>query len=307
MKSPLLFPVQLRDKSIVVLDETLLPFKEEYITVTTLNEALLVLGEMKTRSLGQVLLFLYCCVLFERKVSIDEIVHRFKEKRPTFDFAVLGEILKIQIEQDLTVKQAVGNFVKGFDALRRARAKRLAEILPCPAHILTICNVNGELIYLYEELRKLNKPARFIVCETRPYLQGSRLTFWELRKNNICCTLICDSQAAGIMKAKGVNCVITGADRATIKGDVVNKIGTYSLARLARYFNIPFYPLTQYPRDIDVASIEIEERPKPEVFMYLDGDFSRIDALYPSFDITKAEFVTRCIELETYNEACRYQ
>jgi methylthioribose-1-phosphate isomerase len=305
MQSPLLFPVKLKNDKIIVLDETRLPSEEVYIEVSNLEEALLVLESMKTRSLGQVLLFFYSCALFGDIFSIDEIVRRFREKRPTFDFPLLGEILKKQERFGLSSKQAVDNFVSEFDRLRRARACKLAEILPNSANILTICNVNGELLYLYEELQRIEKKGFFYVSETRPYLQGARLTFWELRKNNIPCKLICDNQAAVLMREKRINCVITGADRATTRGDIINKIGTYSLARLARYFNISFYSLTQYPRDLDIDSVKIEERDAREVFMFLEDIDFDIDAIYPSFDITKSEFVTECIELEVGGAGCR--
>jgi methylthioribose-1-phosphate isomerase len=181
-------------------------------------------------------------------------------------------------------------------------------MLPDPASVLTICNFNGELLYLYEEMKAINKEAGFIVCETRPYLQGTRLTFWELRKNNIPCKLICDNQVAALMRDGKINCIITGADRATKNGDVVNKIGTYALARLAAHYNIPFYPVTQYPKDIRVEDIKIEDRPMEEVFMFLSNevmdeeDRTSIQAVYPSFDITVSEFVAECIELGQTSE-----
>ena len=298
MKSPLLFPVTLKDDKISVLDETQIPFKEEYAEVTDLDKALGVLKEMKTRSLGQVLLFFYSCVLFEGKHAIDDISKQFKANRPTFDFSMLSQILESQTNKGVSLKEIVNRFITGFDLMRKKRARALAVSLPHNSSILTICNVNGELIYLYDELKELGKQALFYVCETRPYLQGTRLTFWELRKNNIPTRLICDNQVASLMKEGSINCVITGADRATTKCDVINKVGTYSLARLAKHFNIPFYPLTQYPRDIDVDSIEIEERPPQESFMYLRGDYSKIEAFYPAFDVTKAEFITECVELK---------
>ncbi|MBU1121279.1 MAG: hypothetical protein ABIH71_03820 [Candidatus Omnitrophota bacterium] len=297
MDSPLLFPVKLEGSQIRVLDETQIPFKEEYITVDTLGKALWVLSAMKTRSLGQVLLFFYSCVLFSDKFSIDQISEKFKQKRPTFDFLFLAQILKGQTQKTGDIRSAALGFISGFDKLRQARAARLAQMLPAQASILTICNVNGELIYLYQALERISKKAKFIVCETRPYLQGVRLTFWELRKNNIDARLICDNQVAALMKEKKINCVVTGADRATTKGDVINKVGTYSIACLAKYFNIPFYSLTQYPRDIDVNSIPIEERLKDESFMFLEGDFSQVDAVYPAFDVTPAKFVTECVEI----------
>jgi len=298
MNSPLLFPVKLDKDRIMVFDETLPPFKEEHIEIKDLDKALWALKEMKTRSLGQVLLFFYSCVLFGADFSIDDIAKQFKQNRPTFDFFMLAHILKEEVKKGLKAKEAVDKFIYGFDFLRKKRAKELAQILPESANILTICNVNGELIYLYDELKKAGKQACFFVCETRPYLQGTRLTFWELRKNDIKCKLICDSQAASLMQKKKVNCVVTGADRATKKGDVINKAGTYSLALLAKHFNIPFYPLTQYSRDIDIDSIEIEQRPVHEAFMHLKGSYHKSDSFYPAFDITRAEFVTKPMELK---------
>ncbi|MCP4653392.1 MAG: hypothetical protein GY858_08445 [Candidatus Omnitrophica bacterium] len=297
MDSPLLFPVRIKGKALLVLDETLIPFKEEYIDVKNLDDALFVLGQMKTRALGQVLLFFYSCVFFHKEGTVDDICKRFSALRPTFDFPMMAEMIKYQIGNGFTVSDAAFGFVKMFDNARRKRASYLASILPTPANILTICNVNGELIYLYQELERLGKAGTFYVCETRPYLQGSRLTFWELQRNKIPTKVLCDNQAAVVMKKGLVNCVISGADRAAASGGIINKLGTYSLACLAKHFGIAFYPLTQYPRDIDINNVVIEERPKKETFMFLGGDFSSIDAVYPSFDVTDGEFVTESVKL----------
>ena len=142
----------------------------------------------------------------------------------------------------------------------------------------------------------MGKTACFYVSETRPYLQGTRLTFWELKENKIPVTLICDNQAALLMKDKKINSIVVGADRATTNGDIINKTGTYALARMAKYFKIPFYPLTQYPRDVNVDDIEIEERPVEELFAY-HNNISDINAIYPAFDITKKEYITYSVEL----------
>ena len=295
--SSLLCPVVLEGDTIRVLDETLLPHREVYLAVHTIEEAQRVLKNMNTRALGQVLLFFYSCLLFKEQFSIEEIVERFRAMRPTFDFPLLGQLIRRGLRQQKNMNSVIESFINDFDKARRQRAEVLATLLPQEAHILTICNVNGELIYLYEALKKIGKSAFFYVCETRPYLQGTRLTFWELRRNNIDCKLICINQAAPLMRDGYINCVVTGADRATEKGDIINKIGTYSLARLAHYFKIPFYPLVQYPKDVDVDTIPIEQRPKQEVFMFLEGNFNDIEAVYPSFDVTSFGFVTKCVEL----------
>ncbi|MBN2482922.1 MAG: hypothetical protein JXD21_01810 [Candidatus Omnitrophica bacterium] len=297
MDSPLLFPVSLTENTIQVLDETKIPYTCEYITVKTLDDALGVLGQMKTRSLGQVLLFFYCCVLFENSCASDEIAGKFQKTRPTFDFLFLNGLIKRYRASGAPLDKIVSGFITNFDRARKLRATTLAGLLPQEAHILTICNVNGELLYLAEALESSGKHVSYYVCETRPYLQGSRITFWELRKNNLSCYLLCDNQAALLMKKQKVNCVVVGADRATKTGDIINKTGTYALGCLARHFNIPFYALTQYPRDIDVNSIEIEERPPREVFSYIEKWSNGQDAVYPAFDVVPGRLITKSLEL----------
>jgi methylthioribose-1-phosphate isomerase len=149
MYSPLLFPVRLEERKLLVLDETSLPFKEEYLKVEKLEDALDILAKMKTRALGQVLLFFYSAVLFQKKFSPEELAKRFKEIRPTFDFELLGQILNKQAKSGITLEEAVKNFIQGLEQKRKARAKELAKDLPDKANILTICNVSGELVYLF--------------------------------------------------------------------------------------------------------------------------------------------------------------
>ncbi len=274
MNSPLSFPVRLQGNTISVLDETRLPLEEAYIEVKTLDDAVRALGQMKTRAFGQVLLFFYTCVLTG---DIDEVAASFKKTRPTFDFFTLADVLKRAAKETSTLKEGAVSIIEDIDKKRKVRAQKLAEILPQDARILTICNVNGELIYLYEALQGRGKTATFFVSETRPYLQGSRLTLWELRRAQIPAQVLCDNQAASVMQKGLINCVVTGSDRSTAKGDVINKIGTYALARLANYFAIPFYVLTQFPKALDIEKITIEERPHHEVFMWLDNISGWID------------------------------
>ena len=294
MHNPLSLPVRLQGNMISVLDETKLPREETYIEVKTLDDALQALGQMKTRAFGQVLLFFYTCVLAG---EIEEVAASFKKTRPTFDFFTLADALKDAAKGTATLREAAISIIEGLDKKKKARAQRLAGILPQEARILTICNVNGELIYLYEALTGQGKTATFFVSETRPYLQGTRLTLWELRRARIPVRVLCDNQAASVMQKGLINCVVTGSDRSTDKGDIINKIGTYALARLAHYFNIPFFVLTQFPQALDIEKIAIEERPAHEVFMWLDGKVPRPEALYPSFDITPAEYISGWIDI----------
>jgi len=137
--------------------------------------------------------------------------------------------------------------------------------------------------------------------ETRPLLQGARLTAWELAQEGIPCTLITDSMAGYVMKLGKVDLVITGADRITLNGDTANKIGTYSLAVLAKEHGIPFYvaaPLST----IDITlkhgdEIEIEERDKQEVKCLFGVQTApdSVNIFNPAFDVTPNEYITGII------------
>lgn len=290
-----MFPVRWENNKILILDETKLPFREEYLEVVCLRQALQALSQMKTRAFGQVLLFFYTCLLCQDAHSPEQLAADFQSHRPTFNFTLLANLLKAKAKEK-GLKPAIDNFLEEFIQIRKRRSQRLAHDLPEAAAILTLCNVNGELLYLYEALQEMDKEAVFYVSETRPYLQGSRLTFWELRRNNIPAYLVCDNQAAALMQAKRINAVVVGSDRSSLRNDIVNKIGTYALARLAKEFNIPFYALTQYPQDIDISKIEIEERPAKEVFMFFE-EIPQIEAIYPAFDVTPGEWVTATYEI----------
>ena len=140
-----------------------------------------------------------------------------------------------------------------------------------------------------------------IACETRPYLQGARLTAWEMVQEGIPCTLITDSMAGHLLSLGEVDVVVVGADRIAANGDVANKIGTYPLAVLARRHNIPFYvaaPLYTFDADIpDGSHITIEERAAAEVTGYRDERWAPqgVKVRNPAFDVTPAELITGII------------
>jgi methylthioribose-1-phosphate isomerase len=139
-------------------------------------------------------------------------------------------------------------------------------------------------------------PFRVYVDETRPLLQGARLTAWELTRAGIEVVLICDNVAASIMAAGKVDLVIVGTDRVTRNGDVANKIGTLNLAVLCRYFRIPFYvalPSTSYDPHTETGDqVVIEHRPAEEV---LGDKAAHVRVHNPAFDITPADLVTAFI------------
>ena len=137
-----------------------------------------------------------------------------------------------------------------------------------------------------------------IVCETRPLLQGARLTAWELKQDGIPHALITDSMAAHFMRHRRVQAVVVGADRVARNGDVANKIGTYGLAVVARAHGIPFIvaaPLSSFDSVMASGeSIPLEERDAAEVTHVRDVSIAPEDtaALNPAFDVTPAELVT---------------
>jgi methylthioribose-1-phosphate isomerase len=137
--------------------------------------------------------------------------------------------------------------------------------------------------------------------ETRPLLQGARLTSWELARAGIEVTLICDSVAASLMRRGAVDCVVVGADRITASGDFANKIGTYGVAVLARAHEVPFYvaaPSTTLDRDLRGGEeIPIEER-RPDEVAALGGRRTAprgVHVYNPAFDVTPARYVTAFI------------
>jgi methylthioribose-1-phosphate isomerase len=188
-------------------------------------------------------------------------------------------------------------------AANRAMGRLGAELIKQGARVLTHCNTgalatagHGTALGVIRSAK--DKAISVIACETRPYLQGARLTAWECMEEGIPCTLITDSMAGHLMSRGEVDVAIVGADRIAANGDVANKIGTYSIAVLARRHRIPFYvaaPLSTFdPKIPDGSRIEIEERPADEVTGYrgLRWAPAGVKVRNPAFDVTPAELVT---------------
>jgi methylthioribose-1-phosphate isomerase len=183
-----------------------------------------------------------------------------------------------------------------------------ADLLSDGSGVLTHCNAGrlvttGEgtaLAVIYAAVGQ-GKRLNVFVDETRPLLQGARLTAWELTERGIAATLICDSAAGWIMREGRIQAVVTGADRIAANGDTANKIGTYSVAHLARAHGIPFYvaaPTSTFDLEAtDGRSIPIEERPAHEVTQPFGRQMApaAIGARNPAFDVTPAELITALI------------
>lgn len=198
------------------------------------------------------------------------------------------------IEEDNRVCKAMGEYG--------------AKLLPKNATVLTHCNAGGlatasygtalAVIYVAAEQ---GKNIKVFANETRPLLQGARLTVWELMQSNIDVTLICDNMAAVVMKEKKINGVFVGADRIAANGDTANKIGTYGLSILAKFHKIPFYvvaPLSTIDISIpDGSHIPIEEREKDEIIHGFGRQTAPIEVncFNPAFDVTPNKNITAII------------
>jgi methylthioribose-1-phosphate isomerase len=182
------------------------------------------------------------------------------------------------------------------------------ELIPADARILTHCNAGalatagyGTALGVIRAAVSAGKRVQVFADETRPFLQGSRLTAWELKKDGIPVTIITDNMAGHFMKKGAIDCVIVGADRIAANGDVANKIGTYSVAVLAKENGIPFWvaaPVSTIdPKIPDGSFIQIEERDPDEVRKVQGIPVTQDDAevANPAFDVTPNRYVSAII------------
>ena len=207
--------------------------------------------------------------------------------------ALLGEAQRI-VYEDIEINHAIG--------------RAGAELVPDGARIMTHCNAgalatagHGTALGVVRSARDQGKRISVIASETRPFLQGARLTAWELLQEAIPVTLITDNMAGHMMQHGKVDLVIVGADRIAANGDVANKIGTYTLAVLAARHRIPFYvaaPLSTIDLAVpDGSAIPIEERGAEEVTGYGGIRWAPVgvEVANPAFDVTAADLVTAIV------------
>ena len=212
--------------------------------------------------------------------------------------ARLAELLKEAqniLEEDRQMCRAIGK-----NGLSLIREETVTFLTHCNAGALATADYGTALGIIYAA-QEAGKSIRVFSDETRPQLQGSRLTAWELQQANIDVTVICDNMAAFVMKQKKINYVVVGADRIARNGDVANKIGTYNLAVLAEKHKIPFIvaaPSSTFDLSIESGSqIPIEERDRDEVIRRF-GVLSAPEnvAVYnPAFDITENQLITAIV------------
>jgi len=183
-----------------------------------------------------------------------------------------------------------------------------APLLPPGARVLTHCNAGalatagyGTALGIVRAAREAGNAVQVLAGETRPFLQGARLTAWELQRDGIPVTVITDGMSGWLMARGEIACVVVGADRIAANGDVANKIGTYSLAVLAAHHNLPFYVAAPWST-VDLATsdggaIPIEERDDAEVLNFAGRRIAPqgVPARYPAFDVTPAALVTAIV------------
>jgi methylthioribose-1-phosphate isomerase len=234
-------------------------------------------------------------------VNLFWAIRRMKEK-----FESCSTLPVAQIKQAL-IAEAQRMYAEDI-AANEAMGRHGATLMPSSGGVLTHCNAGalatcgyGTALGVIRAAVEAGKKIRVFADETRPFLQGSRLTAWELMKDGIATTIISDNMAASIMGQGKIGAVIVGADRIAANGDVANKIGTYGVAVLAKEHGIPFYVAAPFSTiDIntpDGSKIPIEQRSSREV-THLAGvqiapDGAQVEN--PAFDVTPAKYVTAIV------------
>jgi len=318
-ESPLFWPVALKGRTIYCLDETALPGKRVYLKARTTGEAVKLIRTMKTRAVGQVIMA-YSIFLMELKKNrglpparlmrlLEKTARQIVRSRPTFPFSMfIGMVMgwaaaacEQQTDMADVVIAKIEGFLKGLKAGRLKQAEALSRLLKNGQCVLTHCNVSGSLVAAAEFCRRDGKKIKFIATETRPYLQGSRLTAWELQNAGVGVTLIPDGAVSSAMARGMIDAVAVGADHTAQNGDIANKVGTYQIALLARHFKIPFYVLCPPASRIKTGKdIPIEVRPDKEMLEFAGQRIAPKGAkgYYPAFDVTPGKLITKHILLK---------
>jgi methylthioribose-1-phosphate isomerase len=316
-----------KDGSLHVLDQRELPFKKVYIQCKSLADAAKAIVNMTVRGaplIGIVAAYGVALGVGEivkskgrcNQTDMDRICERLKKTRPTAVNLVWAlERMKAAFRKnvdesdvlDVMTEEAISIHVEDIEN-NRMLSLYGAELIDDGDTILTHCNAGalatggyGTALGVIRAAHESGKKIKVLATETRPYMQGARLTVWELFQDGIPVELIPDNHVGLLSANKGFDKVIVGADRIALNGDTANKIGTYMIALCAHQFRIPFYvaaPVSTF--DSHTASgvyIPIEERDGKEV-KYLQGKLLTIKdvkARYYSFDVTPAQYISNFI------------
>lgn len=342
MERKTLSPIVWSDGQLRLLDQARLPQEEVWLTLADHRQVVEAIRSMRVRGAPAIgVAAAYGLALAARGSAAadrDELLaelraaaHELAATRPTavnLSWALRRTLAAAEeASQAQAMRRAVldeAQHIEREDVEANRRLGRLgAELLPDPAVVLTHCNAGalatagyGTALGVVRAAAEQGKRVRVIATETRPQLQGARLTAWELARDGIDCTLIVDSAAGALMRRGEIDLVIVGADRIAANGDTANKIGTYPLALLAREHGRPFY-VAAPTSSIDLAlpageDIPIEERPVEEVTTLGGRRIAPegVVAANPAFDVTPSAFITaiiteRGVARPPYNESLR--
>ena len=319
-----------KNNKIRIIDQTKLPLKLVYLDIASSKNLCLAIKTLQVRgapALGAAAgLGVYLGIKNSKAINftafkkeLDKVIHLIGSSRPTarnlfwglermLNIALVNKYQPISRIKRLLFEEAE-NIIEEDRFSCRNIGRYGAKLISNNDAILTICNAGifatidyGTALGVIYRAQEEGKQIKVYASETRPLLQGARLTAWELKRKGIDVTLICDSMAAALMQKKKINKVITGADRITSNGDAANKIGTYNLAVLAKYHKIPFYvaaPVSTF--DLKTKSgkdIPIEERKPEEVteFFFKKPIAPKgVKVFNPAFDVTPASLISAII------------
>jgi len=312
---------------LVIIDQTLLPGELKLLRLSGLEEICAAIKTLKVRGAPAIgvaaAIGLYCiCARFEEQDE-GEFVDRLEKTAATLNATrPTATNLSWALTQMLTEAQKhFSGGVNNIKAALKQKAKQIkendiavckaigkygAELIEEGARIMTVCNAGalaaveyGTALAPVYQAAEQNKRVSVTALETRPLLQGARLTSYELTENGIDTTLICDNMAACMMAAGKIDAVFTGCDRVAANGDAANKIGTLMLAVLAKHYGVPFYICAPYST-IDFGTktgedIVIEQRAEDEIrSLWYKTDMvpKKAKIFNPAFDVTPAELIT---------------
>src|SRR6478672_10733696 len=317
------------DSGVRFIDQTKLPTEETYVTCKTYTQVADVIRNMVVRGAPAIGVAAAMGIALgvqnskaetvgDLKKDFDEICKTIGETRPTavnLFWAIRrmqGKFETLRVRPLAQIKQALVEEAQRMHAediaANQAMGRHGATLMPASGGVLTHCNAGalatcgyGTALGVIRAAVEQGKTIHVYADETRPFLQGSRLTAWELMKDGIPTTVISDNMAGAMMNQGKINAIVVGADRIAANGDVANKIGTYSVAVLAREHGIPFYvaaPLSTVDFETpDGSGIPIEQRDGKEVThiagrqMVPDG----VEVENPAFDVTPAKYVTAIV------------
>ena len=327
-------PIHWEDGQLKLLDQTRLPLEQVIVPVGDYRSATAAIRDMQVRGAPAIgVTAAYAVYLAARDISagghlefmaqLEAAGAEIAAARPTavnLQWAVERMLRVAQDCQDLDrMKEALlaeAHLVREEDeTINRRLGEQGMDLIPEGGAVLTHCNAGalataafGTAVGVIRAGWEAGKRFEVFNTETRPFLQGARLTAWEFQQLGIPSKLIVDSAAGMLMRQGRIGCVITGADRVAANGDTANKIGTYSLAVLAKENGIPFYvacPVSTI--DLNLAhgdDIQIEQRPSEEVthFQGVPTAPEGVEALNPAFDVTPHRYIEAIV---TENGVCR--